>query len=564
MKRKILLKIIGVTFLSLLLFFAAGIAIVYGYGKKVLRERLTTETGLVVNLLDDAEDYAAFDAYYQNDELRVTIISKDGEVLFESDTLSPLENHLRREEVQNALNGTPKPVERYSQTFDCTMTYYAVADCLADGTPVVVRLALRGSEISAYVLTALPFFLLSLAVSMALGAALAKKLSGGVSEQIVEIGESLRSLNEGQYRPLQIDERQSEFLSVLKEIDALSERAHASLRREEGERRKLTAVLENVAQGVVALNVRKETVFVNGSAFLLFGNGQPPSGGSLSALIEDRQLREKIEERLEEEEFSFHYDYEGKMLSVVGKRIQGEEDERALSYILLFTDTTGEKDIIRQKSEFFANASHELKTPITVMRGLAEILLSKENLEEQEKKQITRIHKESLRMAELISDMLKLSKLERSETEERVVVDLREIAEEIIAELAGGIEEKNLRVSVTGGGKVLAEPKNMFELLQNLCSNAVNYNKQNGWIQVEIEETQGRVTLRVSDGGIGIEKEHIPRLCERFYRVDKSRSKKTGGTGLGLAIVKHICVLYEAELEITSALGEGTAVTVRF
>ncbi len=412
------------------------------------------ETDLVVNLLDEAEDFEAFRAYYQNDELRVTVISTDGEVLFESDTLDLLENHLQREEVQNALRGTPKTAERYSQTFGCTMTYYAVTDTLADGTPVVVRLALRGSEISSYVLTCLPFFVLSLVVCTALGGLLAKKLSQKLSNQMVGIADSLRSLNEGKYRPLQTDDSEPELASILKEINELSESAHDHLFQE--------------------------------------------------------------------------------------------------------------KDIIRQKSDFFANASHELKTPITVMRGLTEILLSKEGLEEQEKKQIARIHKESLRMTDLIADMLKLSKLERSEQEERVEVSLREIAEEIVAELAGGIEEKNLTVSITGSGKVLAEPKNMFELLQNLCSNAVNYNKQGGWIRIQLEESAAGVILRVADGGIGIEKEHIPRLCERFYRVDKSRSKKTGGTGLGLAIVKHICVLYGAELEITSALGEGTTVCVKF
>ncbi len=454
MKRKILLKILGLTFLSLFLFFSAGIAIVYGHSKTLLRERLTMEADLVAGLLDEAEDFEAFEAYYQNDELRVTVISTTGEVLFESDTQASLENHLQREEVQSALLGTPKMAERYSQTFECTMNYYAVLDTLADGTVVIVRLALRGSEISSYVLTCLPFFLLSLVVCTALGGLLAKKLSKEVSGQIVGIADSLKSLNEGQYRPLQIKESEPEFASVLKEINELSEGTHNNILRE--------------------------------------------------------------------------------------------------------------KDIIRQKSEFFANASHELKTPITVMRGLTEILLSKESLEEQEKKQITRIHKESLRMAELISDMLKLSKLERSEPEECVEVELRELAEEVVAELADSIEEKNLEVALTGAGKVFAAPKNIFELIQNLCSNAVNYNKRDGWIKIAIEQQGENVVLRVADGGIGIEEEHIPRLCERFYRVDKSRSKKTGGTGLGLAIVKHICVLYGAELEITSTPNVGTAVSVKF
>ncbi len=323
-------------------------------------------------------------------------------------------------------------------------------------------------------------------------------------------------------------------------------------------------LLDNVTQGVVALNEKKELVFVNDKALVRFGGKATNAGNELANFIDDSELCEKIERNIDAEQFSFIHQYDGKVLSVSGKRATKEEQEEGLAYILLFTDVSGEREIIRQKSEFFANASHELKTPITVMRGLAEILLAKESLDTQEKRQIERIHKESLRMAELISDMLKLSKLERNEQEERVEVHIREIAEEVLAELAGNIEEKKLSVTLTGEGKVLADPRNIFEIVQNLCSNAVNYNREGGFLRVEIADGEETTTLTVADGGIGIEKEHIPRLCERFYRVDKSRSKKTGGTGLGLAIVKHICARYKAEMEINSALGEGTTVTVRF
>ncbi len=323
-------------------------------------------------------------------------------------------------------------------------------------------------------------------------------------------------------------------------------------------------LLDNVSQGVVALNYKQEIVFVNDKAMLQFGGKTVRVGNGLASFIGEAALNENIQKYMDEKEFSFTCEYEGKTLSVSGKHISVEEDEKGIAYILLFTDVTGEKEIIRQKTEFFANASHELKTPITVMRGLTEILLAKEGLDEQEKKQISRIHRESLRMAELISDMLKLSKLERSEQEERAEVDVREIAEEVVAELSEGIAAKNITVSLTGGGKVYADGKNIFELLQNLCSNAVNYNKQDGWIKISVDETETTLTLTVADSGIGVEQEHIPRLCERFYRVDKSRSKKTGGTGLGLAIVKHICARYKAELGIDSKIGEGTQVTVRF
>ena len=166
-------------------------------------------------------------------------------------------------------------------------------------------------------------------------------------------------------------------------------------------------------------------------------------------------------------------------------------------------------------------------------------------------------------------DMLRLSDIEniqfmRGAGEPVVAVDLKEVATEVVSSLEPEAEKKELTVTVEGTGTVFADQKKIFEIVTNLTSNAVNYNKQNGRVDVGITETDETVTLKIADTGIGIEKKHIPRLCERFYRVDKSRSKKTGGTGLGLAIVKHVCAIYEAKLDITSEFGEGTTVTVTF
>lgn len=568
MRRKIFFRILGVTSLSLILFFVAGVVIMYLNGRKILRERLSTETYLAVDLLSDQSEFDALkQRYYNNDELRVTVIDAEtGNVLCESDDRLPNEEkelHKDREEVKNALNGTPNAVERYSETFHCYMTYFALTDTLADGTQVVVRLAVRSSQFSSYFLTALPFFLLTLLVAIVIASALANKLSKGVSEKLIQVGDSLKSLNAGEYMPLDAETTEPEFYSVFQEINELNESTHEYIRRQENEQKKLNAVLENVAQGIVALNEKNAIVFVNGSALKLFDGSTVCEGRNIAYLIDDGVLCEELKSRLQENEFSFEYIHRERVLSIAGKRVE-EGDTEKFSYILIFTDVTGAREIIRQKSEFFANASHELKTPITVMRGLTEILLEKDSLQENDRKQIERIHKESLRMTSLISDMLKLSKLERGEEEEPVQVALRDVALEVVAELADEAKTKRLQVSVEGEGSVQADPRKIFELIQNLCSNAVNYNKENGFVKIAIQEDADRVQLSVRDSGIGVEKEHIPRLCERFYRVDKSRSKKTGGTGLGLAIVKHICALYKAELSIESELGVGTCVTVKF
>lgn len=240
--------------------------------------------------------------------------------------------------------------------------------------------------------------------------------------------------------------------------------------------------------------------------------------------------------------------------------MQNEEYERKkLSEVL-----HAEKELASQKEEFFANASHELKTPLTAMVGLTELILTRDT-DATTHRQIERIHKESLRLSELISDMLKLSRLETEEESEiSVAVAVEEIAEEVLSELSESIIAKDIRASITGKATVMAGEKRIYEILQNLCSNAVNYNKQGGTIDIILEETDTGAVIRVRDSGIGVAEENIPHLCERFYRVDKSRSKKTGGTGLGLAIVKHICALYNASFTIKSKLGEGTEVIIVF
>ena len=237
-----------------------------------------------------------------------------------------------------------------------------------------------------------------------------------------------------------------------------------------------------------------------------------------------------------------------------------------ISAILIVTDITQEKLIQKQKSDFFANASHELKTPITVMQGFAEVLMNKEGMDEASKKQLGRIYKECLRLGSLISDMLMLSKIESGDAPIRT---LSEVAlEDVVKEVLDGLSEKarsrNITANIVGSAKISTYQTMIFELVENLVSNAIKYNKDGGSVAVSISETDAGVCLKVEDTGIGIEKEHLPRLCERFYRVDKSHSKRIGGTGLGLAIVKHICAISDAELSIQSEFGVGTTVTVVF
>ena len=565
MKKKIFYKVFAATLACVLLMFVSGIIAVNMNTKNIVSERLKDEAELAATLMNEQSDFAVFNKYSDNPELRITVFDMDGNVLYESDTKAPLENHKDRQEIQNALEGRPDTVERYSETFLCDMTYYATKTSLSDGTQVILRLAVRSSQVTPYFTAIIPLLILVLAVSLVLSFVLSHFISRNVSFKVTEIGESLKSLNEGQYAPIKTDMSEPELYGVLGQINELNANIHSHIRIADGERAKLNAVLDNVSQSIIALDGTSRIAFANKRAFEMFHGTHHDIGRDLLFLIGKLPVYEQIKAHIGEN-FAFDCAYDDRYLSVVMTKVTNEGICDDISAIIIVTDVTKEKLIEKQKSDFFANASHELKTPITVMQGFAEVLVHKDGMDEASKKQLGRIYKECQRLGSLISDMLMLSKIENGDAPSRALseLSLEEIAKEVLDGLAEKMQSRNISANIVGSAKICADQAMILELVENLVSNAIKYNKDGGSVTVSMIQTDAGTSLSVADTGIGIEKEHLPRLCERFYRVDKSHSKRIGGTGLGLAIVKHICAISDAELSIESEFGVGTTVTVTF
>ena len=554
------------TFCAVLLVFVSGLFAVHANTERIIEGRLVPESDILLHLIQNENDVAKLESYVNKEDFRITVLKEDGSVIYESSILGDVleENHADREEFRSAVNGTPKTVERYSETFGCNMTYYAVGSEFDNGEIYILRLAVRSANMTAYLGMILPFLLLVLVVILVLAGLIANRLSAQLAAKVKSVGAGLRSLNEGRYTPIQTDSSEADFYAVFREINELAETTHRHLCTLEEEQNKLKTVLDNISQGIVAVDADRKIVFANPAVCSLFGTHDHHVGNPLLFLIEDIELYEKIAAS-SQTDADFEYSLGEKELSVAIRHIKAEEGGSVESIIIL-TDITKEKNIAKEKSDFFANASHELKTPITVLLGLTELMLAKSTPEDANRTQLERIHHESSRLSGLISDMLELSGLERKTQGESVKneVDLRAVAEEVLSELSPKIAEKNVTTTVSGNVTITADAKQMYELVENICSNAVNYNKEGGKITITLTENENAVTIEIADTGIGIAKEHLPRLCERFYRVDKSHSKKTGGTGLGLAIVKHICILNGATLDIQSNLGIGTRVSVHF
>ncbi len=565
MRKKIFWLFFLMTALAVVLVFCSGIFAIQYNAEKIIEERLVLESDILLHLIKDEKDVAKLESYTNKEDFRITVIRKNGEVLYESSIQETLEeNHAGREEIQAALNNTPKTVERYSNTFGYDMTYYAVASTFDSGEVYVLRLAVRSTEITAYLGVMLPFLIVALLLALSLTGIFANKLSSHLSNKVKAVAVGLRSLNEGHYTPIETDSSEAEFYAVFREVNELADATQKHLCTLEEEQKKLSAVLDNISQGIIAIDIRGTIIFANPAACTLFESNGQHHGKPLIYLTEDISLAEKIQECKTSDQ-SFEYT-RGAQEFLVAVRHISSGNETNVSAIIIFTDVTKERHIAKEKSDFFANASHELKTPITVLLGLTELMLAKSDPDNKNHAQLERIHHESSRLAGLISDMLELSGLERHTRGESVKteVDLRAICEEALTELSPKLTSKHLTHTISGNGTIIADAGQMYELIENICSNAINYNKDGGSIAITLTEGDAGVVLEIADTGIGIAKEHLPRLCERFYRVDKSRSKKTGGTGLGLAIVKHICMLHGAFLNIESELDVGTKITITF
>ena len=376
-------------------------------------------------------------SFFVTGDLRITLISPDGDVIFESATDQPMENHLTRPEIVQALQGSIGKDIRDSQTMGYETYYYAVQ--LPGGN--ILRVAQDAETVWSVYDGALPAIVLSCVALMLAAAILSTLLTRALVQPVLNMTEDLDHIQDK---------------VPYKELTPFAESIHA-----------------------------------------------------------DRILRENNE---------------------------------------------------KMRQDFTANVSHELKTPLTSISGYAELIETGMASEQDTVRFAHGIHNSANRLLTLINDIIRLSELDGTEQEaDTELLNLHEMAKNCVEMLSMSAEKHNVTIQLDGtDAYVTANRQMMEELLYNLCDNAIRYNNPGGSVNVQTYSREGHTNLVVKDTGIGISKEHQERIFERFYRVDKSRSKSTGGTGLGLAIVKHIIAKSHAKLQLESEPGKGTTIRVIF
>ncbi|MCL1803429.1 MAG: ATP-binding protein [Eubacteriaceae bacterium] len=558
MKKRLFLYITIIVSAGFICFFGMSVYVAHTSNLSIAKNTVIETANIYARLYSGSADLAEF--VKTNADTRVTVVSSDGKVLADSRpvNIDSLDSHLSRPEIQAAANGAPETSIRYSETLGVDLIYYALKAESENGY-VFIRTAFPVAKIDAYLSQALPLLVLSMLAVVFLCFLLIRSMTNRALAPLYSIEEKLRVLSKGEYKADPIASSYEEIDKITSEIDEIAYVLQGSIDALREEKTKLDYVMGNIGDGLFVVDEDSEIVLINSVALSIFGAAPDLSRKSLGYLTYDKAIVEKIKGCINDgEDALFEYAKNGRIFLTTVKRLPNTK----LAMVVL-SDVTENRENAKRREDFFANASHELKTPLTAIKGFNE-LMAINNKDDGINKYIDSISRETDRMLMLIGNMLKLSELENSEVTNPVDVSIAKTVNEAYDNLLPAITSKSIAFELVGDATVSAEPEHVYELVKNIIENAVRYNNQGGKVSVVIESSKSKASITVHDDGIGISQEEQSRVFERFYRIEKSRSVRNGGTGLGLAIVKHICALYDWQLSLKSKLGVGTEVKVQF
>ena len=548
MTKKIFRSIVLIAGAVLLASLVIIMGCLYEYFGGVQEQQLQDELGLAAIMVEDGGETGL--QRVDTRRYRLTWIDADGTVLYDTDAdAESLENHGGRAEVQQAMeNGTGESV-RYSTTF-LEKTMYC-AKRLSDGT--VLRISRSHATVGVLLLGMLQPILVVLIAALALSAIFARRLSRRIVEPLNNLDLD---------HPLENDAYE-ELSPLLGRISRQSGQINAQVRELKRKTDEFAQITGSLREGLVLLDERGYVLSINPAAQRLFSVDAGCVGQDFLVVDRSWELDSAIAAAMSEGHSELRAERAGRIWQFDISRIDTAGEQHGAA--LLAFDITEHENAEQSRREFTANVSHELKTPLQGIIGSAELLESGMVKQEDVPRFVGHIRAEAQRLVTLIGDIIRLSQLDEGDEMPRESVDLLSVAKEAAQDLQGAAEARNVTISVEGKSvQINGVRRLLYETIYNLCDNAVKYNREGGSVRVQVDEADGKASIRVADTGIGIAPEHQSRIFERFYRVDKSHSKASGGTGLGLSIVKHAVAYHHGEIALESEVGKGTAITVSF
>ena len=522
------------------------LAVFYEYYGSIQERQLTDELELAsVSVEQYGKDYLK---QIKTDGYRLTWVAADGTVLCDTQAAAEtMENHAGREEVQEALKTGRGESTRYSKTLTEKTSYYA--ERLDDGT--VLRISVRYATVGAVLLGILQPILLVLLLALVFSAVLAHRLSRRIVEPLNAIDLD-HPLDANAY---------DEVAPLLRRIERQHRQIDDQLLELQRKTDEFTHITQSMPEGLVLLDNKGAVLSINSAARKLFGAEDSCVGQDFLTLDRSLDVTQAIARAKDAGHSETRAELSGRIYQFDISRI--DSGGETIGAVLLCFDITERETAEQARREFTANVSHELKTPLQGIIGSAELIENGMVKPEDMPRFIGHIRTEAQRLVALIADIIRLSQLDEGVEMPKENVELLSLAGEVAEDLRPAADKRSLTISVDGQTAVVFGVRRLlYEMLYNLCDNAIKYNRPDGSVRIHVESRAQDAVVSVLDTGIGIASEHQSRIFERFYRVDKSHSKASGGTGLGLSIVKHAAMYHGGKVELESQVGSGTEIRV--
>lgn len=491
------------------------------------------------------------------EDIRITFVDKSGNVVFDNkEDPEKMENHSERKEIRDAfLNGEGSET-RVSETLGKSTYYFAL-----QFNGGVIRFSAPISNIYSVLFIIVPLFVLICVIMLVITTIVSRRMSRSFMKPITDIVSTLDVKN-GIVSESDIEIDYEELKPIVENIKYISARLQKYIRHLKREKARVTLITNNMVEGMILIDAEGNILSVNQSAKAILNSNFEM--GDEPKKIYDLTRNDTITSMLQ----TMKTEHSAYNTIAVGERfyhIYMNRSEYAGSYgiIILLIDATQSVNSEKIRHDFSANVTHELKTPLTTIKGFGEMLENKIITNPDEvSKYGGIIFRESERLLQLINDIIRLSEIEEN-SKEFETVNLKKISDEVIEILSHkAVQNEVTLINEADDISVIANGGYMSELLINLIDNAIKYNVTGGFVRLKITDSGSYATLIIEDNGIGIPKESQERIFERFYRVDKSRSKQTGGTGLGLSIVKHIVTYHNGSIKLISDIGKGTKIII--
>lgn len=547
MTKKIFYSIIIVAGTILLSSIIIIMSCLYDYFEGVREQGLKDE--LELSLAAVEKEGIQFLEKVKSDRYRITWIGTDGAVLYDTATENKKsENHLERAEVRSALETGEGQSNRYSDTLLEKTMYYAKR--MENGT--ILRISTSSATVGSLALGMLQPILIVIVIALVMSGILADSLSKRI----------VRPLNDLDLEDPLENDTYGEIAPLLRRIDRQNKEIQAQFKEQERRAAEFAQITRYMNEGLVLMDKQGTVLSINPAAREIFNLKQDPVGRDFLEVYRDHEMNACLKNALESGHSEIHQTRSGRDYQFDVSRIGS--DGAVVGTVLLIFDTTEKAQAERNRREFTANVSHELKTPLQGIIGSAELIENGMVGPEDLPRFVGHIRKEASRLVSLVNDIIRLSQLDEKAEAVREPTDLLTIARETAEDLKELAEDKEVKIIVSGTPVTIEGVRRLlYEIIYNLCDNAIKYNVRGGNVKISVARSDQEALLTVADTGIGIPPEHLDRVFERFYRVDKSHSKETGGTGLGLSIVKHAAAFHHGTVDIESRVGVGTVIQLR-